>query len=110
MFANNQPKVKAAAPKKVNISAGVMVGMLMVKTQPTYPPIAKAARVSGTVVLQATISKAGTIENLHVISGPAMLQQAAMDAVRQWRYRPYLLNNDPVEVETTVNVIFTLGG
>jgi protein TonB len=110
MFANNKPQVKAAAPKKVNISAGVMVGMLLVKTQPVYPPIAKAARVSGTVVLQATISRSGTIEGLRVISGPAMLQQAAKDAVQQWRYRPYLLNNEPVEVETTVNVIFTLGG
>jgi protein TonB len=110
MFGSAKPKVQAAAPKKVNISAGVAVGMLLVKTQPVYPPIAKAARVSGTVVLQATISKTGTIEGLHVISGPAMLQQAAQDAVRQWRYRPYLLNNEPVEVETTVNVIFTLGG
>ena len=82
----------------------------MNKTTPIYPPIAKAARVPGTVVLQATISKQGTIEDLHVVSGPAMLQQAALDAVRQWRYRPYLLNNEPVEVETTVNVIFTLGG
>jgi protein TonB len=62
------------------------------------------------VVLQATISKTGTIEGLHVMSGPAMLQQAAMDAVRSWRYRPYLLNNEPVEVETTINVVFTLGG
>jgi len=84
--------------------------MLLQKTVPLYPPIAKAARVSGTVVLQATISKTGTIENLRVISGPAMLQQAAMDAVKSWRYRPYLLNGDPVEVETTVNVVFTLGG
>jgi protein TonB len=84
--------------------------MLIQKTQPVYPPIAKAARVSGTVVIQATISKSGTIENLKVISGPAMLQQSALDAVRSWRYRPYLLNNDPVEVETTINVIFTLGG
>jgi len=107
---NNAPKVKAEAPKKVNISAGVAQGMLLQKTIPIYPPIAKAARVSGTVVLQATISKSGTIENLRVIGGPAMLQQAAMDAVRQWRYKPYLLNNDPVEVETTVNVIFSLGG
>jgi protein TonB len=104
------PKVQVAAPKKVNISAGVAVGMLIQKTAPLYPPIAKAARVSGTVVLQATISKTGVITNLHVVSGPAMLQQAAMDAVRTWRYRPYLLNNEPVEVETTVNVIFTLGG
>ena len=106
----NGPKVKAEAPKKVNISAGVAQGMLLQKTTPVYPPIAKAARVSGTVVLQATISKSGTIENLRVISGPAMLQQAAMDAVKQWRYKPYLLNNEPVEVETTVNVIFSLGG
>ncbi len=59
LFANKGPKVQAAAPKKVSISAGVMVGMLMQKTQPIYPPIAKAARVSGTVVLQATISKTG---------------------------------------------------
>jgi protein TonB len=102
--------VKAEAPKKVNISGGVAQGMLLQKTIPMYPPIAKAARVQGTVVLQATISKTGTIEGLHVISGPAMLQQAAMDAVRSWRYRPYLLNNEPVEVETTVNVVFTLGG
>jgi len=106
----NQPKVKAEAPKKVNISGGVAQGMLLQKTTPIYPPIAKAARVSGTVVLQATISKSGTIEGLHVISGPAMLQQAALDAVKSWRYRPYLLNNEPVEVETTVNVIFSLGG
>ena len=110
LFGDTGPKVKVAPPKKVNISAGVAVGLLIQKTVPTYPPIAKAARVSGTVVLQATISKQGTIENLHVVSGPAMLQQAAMDAVRTWRYRPYLLNNEPVEVDTTVNVIFTLGG
>jgi protein TonB len=106
----NKPQVKAAVPKKVNISAGVAVGMLLQKTPPVYPPIAKAARVSGVVVLQATISKTGSIEGLHVVSGPAMLQQAALDAVKTWRYRPYLLNNEPVEVETTVNVIFTLGG
>src|SRR5580658_4917576 len=109
-MANTGPKVQAAVPKKVAISAGVAAGMLLQKTVPMYPPIAKAARVSGTVVLQATISKTGTIENLRIVSGPAMLQQSAMDAVRSWRYRPYLLNGDPVEVETTVNVVFTLGG
>jgi protein TonB len=84
--------------------------MILQKTTPMYPPIAKAARVSGTVVLQATISKSGTIQNLRVISGPAMLTQSAMDAVKTWRYRPYLLNNEPVEVDTTINVIFSLGG
>ena len=110
VFGSGGPKVQAAAPKKVNISAGVAVGMLIQKTTPVYPPIAKAARVSGTVVIQATISKTGTIERDKVISGPAMLQQAAIDAVRTWRYRPYLLNNEPVEVDTTINVIFSLGG
>ena len=104
------PKVTVAAPKKVNISAGVSAGLILVKTPPVYPPIAKAARVSGTVVLQATISKTGTIENLRVLSGPAMLTSAAVQAVQNWRYRPYLLNNEPVEVETQVNVIFSLGG
>ena len=64
--------------------------------------------MQGTVVLQATISKAGTSQNLKVVSGPPMLQQAAIDAVKTWRYRPYLLNNEPVEVETTVSVIFRI--
>jgi protein TonB len=99
------PKVKA---EKVNISAGVAVGLLIQKTAPVYPPIAKSARVAGTVVLGANISKNGSIIGLHVVSGPPMLQQSAMDAVRSWRYRPYMLNNQPVEVETTVSVIFTL--
>ena len=109
-FGSKGPAVKVAPPKKVNISAGVEEGLLIQKTQPVYPPIAKAARVQGTVVLQATISKQGTIKDLKVVSGPAMLQQSAMEAVRTWRYRPYLLNGEPVEVETTINVIYTLGG
>jgi protein TonB len=79
------------------------------KVVPVYPAIAKATGVQGTVVLEAIISKQGTIESLRVVSGPAMLQQAARDAVSAWRYRPYLLNGEPVAVETTVNVVFTLG-
>jgi len=75
-----------------------------------YPPIAKAARIQGTVVVQATISKTGSIENARAVSGPEMLKQAAIDGVRNARYKPYLLNGEPVEVETTVNVIFSLGG
>jgi len=112
VFGSGTPKpvVKVETPKKIAISSGVAQGNLISQTRPTYPPIAKAARVSGTVVLQATISKSGTITNLRVISGNAMLQQAALDAVRQWRYKPYLLNGDPVEVDTTVNVVFNLGG
>jgi protein TonB len=104
------PKVQAAAPKIINVSAGVAIGLLIEKTTPTYPQIAKAARVSGTVVLEATISKIGSIENLHVVSGPAMLRQSALDAVRTWHYRPYKLNNQPVEIQTTINVVFSLAG
>jgi protein TonB len=104
------PVVKAAAPKKIAVSAGVIAGNKLSGATPTYPAIAKAARIQGTVVLQATISKTGTIENLRVISGPPMLQSSAMEAVRGWRYKPYLLNGEPVEVETQVNVIFNLGG
>jgi protein TonB len=103
-------KVKVEPPTIVNVSAGVAVGMLIQKSTPTYPPIAKTARVSGTVVLQAIISKTGTIDDLHVISGPEMLREAALNAVRSWRYRPYMLNNQPIAVETTVNVIFSLNG
>jgi protein TonB len=106
----SQSKVNVAPPKTVTVSAGVAGGLLIQRTTPVYPPIAKSARVTGTVVLKATISKTGVIENLRVVSGPAMLTQAAVDAVRTWRYKPYKLNNDPVEIETTVNVIFTLGG
>jgi len=86
----------------------VVEGLLIHKTLPIYPPIALASRTEGTVVLQATISRSGTISNLHVISGAVMLQQAAINAVQQWRYRPYLLSGEPVEVETTVNVVFKL--
>jgi periplasmic protein TonB len=101
--------VKPRAPISLSVSSGVMAGNLLVKTMPQYPAIPKAAHIQGTVVLQATISKSGSIQNLRVISGHPMLQQAAMDAVRSWRYKPYLLNGEPVEVETTINVVFNLG-
>jgi periplasmic protein TonB len=98
-----------AAAKKLSISSGVMAGNLLDKTLPQYPAIARAARIQGTVVLQAAISRSGLIQNLRVISGPPMLQQAAVTAVRSWRYKRYLLNGEPVEVETTINVVFSLG-
>jgi protein TonB len=105
------PTVTAAPTNRViNVAASIMAGRAVSKTPPAYPAFARTARVDGTVVLHATISKAGTIENVSVISGPPMLRQAALDAVRTWRYKPYLLDNEPVEVETTVNVIFVLGG
>ncbi len=102
------PVVRAETKGPVRISSGVMEGSLLAKFMPVYPAIAKAAGVHGTVMLQATISKNGTIENVRAVSGPLMLQQAAMDAVKTWRYRPYLLNSEPVEVETTVNVVFAM--
>ena len=105
-----QPVVKVAPSRPFTISSGVAAGMLILKTPPIYPPIARAARVSGTVELHATISKNGTIKDLHVVNGPAMLQQAAVDAVRNWRYKPYKLSNEPVEVETTIKLVFSLGG
>jgi protein TonB len=103
-------KVKPSTPRTLSISSGVMAGYLLDnKAVPQYPAIARAARIQGTIVLQATIAKDGTIQNLRVINGPPMLQQAAIDAVRSWRYKPYLLNREPVEVETTINVVFNLG-
>jgi protein TonB len=103
------PVVWADIKGPVRVSSGVVEALLLRKTVPAYPPIPRAAGIQGMVTLQATISKTGTIENLRVASGPPMLQQAALDAVKSWRYRPYLLDGQPVEVETTVNVIFSLG-
>jgi protein TonB len=88
----------------------MMEGNLIYRVQPQYPPLARQARVQGIVVLSAMISREGKIENLQVVSGHPMLVQSAIDAVRQWRYRPYYLNNEPVEVETQVTVNFTLSG
>jgi periplasmic protein TonB len=101
--------VKPSPARTLSISSGVMAGNLLEKTVPQYPAIARAARIQGTVVLLATIAKDGTIQNLRAINGPPMLQQAALDAVRSWHYKPYLLNGEPVEVETTINVVFNLG-
>jgi protein TonB len=100
--------IKTNTIKKVSIAAGVANGLLIKKTSPDYPAIAQAARVSGTVIHQVTISENGIIEGIQIISGPAMLQQAAIDAVRNWRYKPYLLDDEPVKVDTTVNVVFAL--
>jgi len=102
--------VKPAPPQKLRVSSGVAAGMLVHQVKPQYPPIAMQARIQGTVVLQAVIGKDGTVQDLHLISGHPMLAPAAIEAVRQWRYRPYLLNDEPVEVDTQINVNFTLGG
>jgi periplasmic protein TonB len=85
-------------------------GNLIRKVQPAYPSLARSARIQGAVVLQAVISKAGVIENLKVLTGHPMLVAAAIEAVSQWRYRPYILNNEAVEVETQITVNFSLAG
>jgi len=101
---------KIATPQRVRVSSGVQSGLLVRKVPPSYPPLARQARIQGTVILQAQISKNGDIENLQLISGHPMLAPAAIEAVKQWKYKPYLLNGEPVEVETQVQVNFTLAG
>ena len=101
---------KVATPQRVPVSSGVICGLLVRKVQPTYPPLAKQARISGSVILQAVIGKDGSIQNLKAVSGHPMLIQSAIDAVRQWKYKPYILNGEPVEVDTQVTVNFTLAG
>jgi periplasmic protein TonB len=94
----------------LHVSTGVLQGMLIAPIRPVYPAIAKAAHVEGAVVVEAVISRTGTIESLHVVRGPAMLQQAAMEAIREARYQPFRLNGEPTEVQTTITVNFRLGG
>jgi TonB family protein len=106
------PDTTATYPKveRVPLSAGVTVGMLLKKQPPVYPQDAKETGVSGRVVLQAIIGRDGKIHELKIVSTPwPSLAAAALTAVSQWEYRPYQMNGNPVEVETTINVIFTLG-
>jgi len=104
------PATATKPGKLLQISRGVTTGLLIAPIRPTYPPIAIAAHQEGTVIVQAIISKTGQIESAHVLTGPAMLQTAALDAVRTARYHPFLLNGDPTEVETTISINFRLGG
>jgi periplasmic protein TonB len=87
-----------------------MEGSLIHRVQPEYPPLAKQARIQGTVLLHAVIDREGKIENLQVLGGHPLLVKAALKAVQQWRYRPYYLNGQPVEVETEITVHFMLSG
>lgn len=101
----------AAAPAKPrHVSEGVAAGRLITPIRPSYPAIAKAAGVSGTVIVEAIIAKSGSIESLHVVSGPEMLRAAAIDAIRSARYQPFRLNGEPTEVQTTITVNFKMGG
>ncbi|HKF50281.1 MAG TPA: TonB family protein [Terracidiphilus sp.] len=108
VFTGSRPVVRIAPAAATTVSAGVAVGLLIQKTAPVYPSIARDAHVSGTVQIEATISKAGSVKDIRVVSGPPMLRQAAVDAVQTWRYKPYKLNNEPTEVQTTINVVFSL--
>jgi len=103
----------APAPPKptqsrIRQGGNVTAASLINRVQPVYPPLARQTRISGTVRLHAIIGKDGSVQQLEVMSGHPLLVQSALDAVRQWRYRPTQLNGDPVEVDTTIDVIFSL--
>ncbi len=106
--ATHDPGNPAGAIRRVRLPADVAQGFLTSKVQPTYPPLARQARIQGPVVLDVDISKNGGIESLRTVSGHPLLIPAAIDAVKQWRYKPYLLNGEPAPIETQVTVIFTL--
>lgn len=102
------PTIATPAVTRTKVSTGVERGLLVHEVRPVYPPLASQARVQGEVILQAIIGKDGSIQQLRAVSGRPVLIPAALDAVRQWRYRPYLLNGEPVEVETQIIVNFKL--
>ncbi len=99
------PKV---SPKRITVGGNVQAAHLVNRVQPVYPPLARQTRISGTVKLHAIIGKNGAVEQLQVVSGHPLLVQSALDAVKQWRYQPTLLNGEPVEVDTEIDVIFSL--
>ena len=102
------PRLSQPAPavQRVRVSQGVIKGLLIYRVEPAYPPLAKQARIQGVVVMTALIDKGGNVQNLQVVSGHPLLAPAAIEAVKPWRYKPFLLNGQPVEVETTVTVNF----
>jgi TonB family protein len=99
---------ETAKPPRIRVGGNVASTKLVNKVQPAYPPLARQTRISGTIRLHAILAKDGTVKQLEVVSGHPLLVQAALDAVHQWRYEPTLLNGDPVEVDTTVDVVFVL--
>lgn len=107
---NADDKGASKAPDALTVPASEMASLVLSKQTPKYPAEAKKNRIQGTVVLDAVIGKDGSIENLKVVSGPKELQQSSLDAVRNWIYKPYLLNGDPIEVKTTINVFYSLAG
>jgi periplasmic protein TonB len=113
LFNGNRAIAPPPPPKPITRefkTSDLLEGMLIRRVQPSYPPLARSVRIQGAVILEAVISKTGTIDNLHVVSGHPMLVPAAIAAVSQWRYRPYILNHEPIEVETQITVNFSLAG
>jgi len=104
------PPPPTAVQHRIRVGGNVQAAKMIRQVQPSYPQIAKKAHVQGTVVLHAVISKDGSVQELTYVSGPPLLMPAALEAVRQWKYQPTLLNGEPVEVDTTISVIFTIGG
>lgn len=99
-----------ATSGRITVSDDAMRGVLVKKVAPVYPPLARQARIQGTVILKVVIDKSGNVLEVRPVSGHPMLAPAAVDAVRQWKYQPYLVNGEPVEVETDVQVIFKIEG
>ena len=101
----------AAEPSgPIHVKGNIMQGQRISGEIPVYPPEAKKQRVQGKVVIDALIDQEGKVGHLHVESGPEMLRQSSLDAVKTWVYKPYLLNGEPVAVETTISVVYSLGG
>ena len=103
------PSPPPSAPQRIRVGGNVEAAALINKVEPQYPPIAKTAHVSGTIILHAIIGKDGGIRELQFVSGPPLLMKSAMDAVKEWRYKPTMLNGEAVEVDTTIDVVFSLG-
>ena len=107
-FTVSSPAAQTDAPKRIHVNADDL--KIVTQVHPVYPVEAKKARVQGAVVLEVIIGKEGVPENIRIQTGPPALQKSALDAVHQWRWQPYLLNGDPVEVETTITVTYALAG
>ncbi len=104
------PERTVPAPARLRVSQGVIQGNLIKMVPPIYPPFAKSANISGAVVVDAVISKTGEVIPKNVVCGNTFLSKSAMDAVKNWRYRPYYLNGEPTEVDTQIKVIFSISG
>ncbi len=110
ILSSKPPETDPAQTQRVRVPYGAFTGLLVKKVSPQYPDAAKQARIQGKVILQAGIDKNGNVEGLTLVSGHSMLAPAAIEAVKQWKYKPYLLNGQPVKVETQIVVIFQLSG